>query len=804
MGSNSTEPLNGGWPAYEFGDNQFSGILRKPNGQAAFRTWARPSSDSPNVFMVEFQDEFNEYQQDSLSLLDLDDSLLGSQEIGATLTALGVPNFNQATRVASLQLNKSIRGNTYVDLETSVRGATLRPGDLITITYSREGWVRQPFRIIRLAPNANFRTAAITAQIHDDLWYDVDGPTGSGSGRQPGFEVGLPRPLLGTKVDAAGNVDFEVSEVTVNTTDGATSVQLTAAFVTPTKTLAAGSGIPLVGLNPGIAATGGTLPGGVNYYYGVSGVDASGSESGLSFLVLARILAGTHTNKVTLPTLSFPRSASAFNVYRGTTPDQLLQIAANLPLADHFIDPGSSPTLVSPPDVNYDHANFYWRIELQPEEIVDIHSPLTVGNSALQMLPNELSGALVRITKGQGATQERKIVGNSGKAITIDNPWHIEPDATSWFAVSESSWQFGATGATSPITFEVPNREATTLQISGRSANVRNQESAYELSPLTRWQIVGGGSLLDTDVPPAPSFGISAIGQGTIEVPGIGFSVTENTRTVNAGTLTVWYWDELSFPTPYGLVADLVGSATEVSLNTAVNFDAGDHIQIGSEIMVLASPVTNASTVSVIRGTFAPSAEAHTKGTPIYLLDRKIFVMPFARDFFGSLASGSYAYPVYLADVRVVAAELFVTNSHGNGDVTRKSFTNNIQNGIRTLSGGQLSIQLEGMLAIQTGAAPPLTIDATHSVNDVYATVGTAPTGSPITLELTQQPRNLASPPVPYCTLTIAAGSTISDVVDGSTLPPIQVDNLIGLNITSVSQTSDTLPGSDLTVTIRL
>ena len=33
--SNSTQPLNGGWPSYEFGDgsNGFSGILRRPNGE---------------------------------------------------------------------------------------------------------------------------------------------------------------------------------------------------------------------------------------------------------------------------------------------------------------------------------------------------------------------------------------------------------------------------------------------------------------------------------------------------------------------------------------------------------------------------------------------------------------------------------------------------------------------------------------------------------------------------------------------------------------------------------------------------
>ena len=40
-GSNSTEALNGGWPAYEFGDNAFSGIARKPNGESSLMVSSR-------------------------------------------------------------------------------------------------------------------------------------------------------------------------------------------------------------------------------------------------------------------------------------------------------------------------------------------------------------------------------------------------------------------------------------------------------------------------------------------------------------------------------------------------------------------------------------------------------------------------------------------------------------------------------------------------------------------------------------------------------------------------------------------
>ncbi len=192
--SNSVEPINGGWPAYEFGDNSFSGLLRKSTGESTVRVYSRPIADSPNQMAVEFQDEFNEYQQDSISLIDIDDVQLSGQPVTTSLTALGLPNFNQAARAITLQLNKSVQGNTYVDFETSVKAFGLKPGDLITLTYAREGWTRQLFRVIRVAPGQNYRTATITAQIHDDSWYGPNALLATGGiGRQAVAGTGLPR-----------------------------------------------------------------------------------------------------------------------------------------------------------------------------------------------------------------------------------------------------------------------------------------------------------------------------------------------------------------------------------------------------------------------------------------------------------------------------------------------------------------------------------------------------------------------------------------------------------------------------------
>ena len=107
---------------------------------------------------MEFQDELNGYQQDSFELVDVDDVARAGQEIASGLTALGIPNFDQAARIAKFNLDRSIGGNTYVDFETSVRGLGLRPGDLISLTYLKEGFERQPFRVLKITPGLNYRT----------------------------------------------------------------------------------------------------------------------------------------------------------------------------------------------------------------------------------------------------------------------------------------------------------------------------------------------------------------------------------------------------------------------------------------------------------------------------------------------------------------------------------------------------------------------------------------------------------------------------------------------------------------------
>jgi hypothetical protein len=793
--SNSTQPLEGGWPSYEFGDgsNGFSGLMRKPSGEPSFRVYTRSIADTPNLLTVEFQDSLNEYQQDSFSLVDADDVSRCGQEVTQTLSALGIPNFDQAARMLKLNLDRSVRGNTYVEFETSVRSFGIRPGDLITVTYLKEGFNRQVFRVLKIAPGANHRTSTITAQIHDDSWYaDSNGQVTSASGgrRQGGAGIGVPSPLLGNVLDAQGDIQFGIEESATTAGDGSVQTNLRVGFVAPAVAAAAGPGIPLLSLAATLG-TGGTLTGGQTLYYAVAGVDASGNESLLSFIVRAFTL--SNGSSVSIGGLSFSPDTVSFNVYRGSIPAQLFRIASKQAIAAQFTDAGFSKQLIAPLDPNFDHANFYWRMELQSESAVTIHSATTVGNNGLHMTANRYLGMIARITRGLGTGQERAIAANTATELTVSPAWTVIPDASSFFVVAETGWQFGALATSSPVQFAVPNRGGETVQVCGRAANVNNLECAAELSTVTRWQI-GGSGTTDMDVPPVPYFGLGA-GQsaGTVELSGVSFTDLTNTSTVSAATLTMHYCDELR-GRPTLALAQAAGVAdTTLQLSAAGDATAGSFVQIDSEVIRVEAVANGGTQYQVTRGMHSSPAAAHAAQAAIYTLQNKTVIAAFPPNFFGSPYSGSWSQAVTLRDVRVASAELFVTNARGNSPVRSICLTSSVDQGLRTLSGGQYSIQVDGFLAVESSVAPALVVEAAHSVRDIFAVLGSV-ADAVVSLRVDVDGS-------PYCTLSIPAGTTTSAAASGSVAGPLAAGAKVTLAVLAVGQA---YPGANLTVLIRL
>jgi hypothetical protein len=809
-GSNATEAVTGGWPAYEFGDGTAgtTGILRRPNGEPWIRVWSRSTADTPNRLSLEFQDAFNQYQQDSLSVTDVDDMLLVGQEVNLTLPVLGIPNFNQAARIAEFWLDKTIAGNTYVEFATTMRGLKLRPGDLITVTYLKEGFDEQVFRVVKVAPGLNYATALITAQIHDDAWYSDTNADVFGSGlpgRQPGYGIGTPRPVTGKVVDQYGDPQLQITEQDTAGTDGSLTITLSTGFNAPRSPAINGPGIPLLSLAATTASTGGTLAGNQTLYYAVTGSDASGAESAISFVVPATIPDGTNTNTVTLTELSFTSDTVSFSVYRGPAPMQLVQIASGQGIATSFTDTGLAATLTPPPDENYDHTNAYWRLELQPEEPVEIYSATTIGNAAVPMEANEFAGMTVRITRGQGAAQERTVLSNDTSTITVSQAWDTAPDATSYFSVAEAGWHAGSSGSAGPLAFTVPTMIGATIEVTARSANVYDWECPPELCLVTPWRLTGGTGGTDSGVPGASAFALMTGGQGDVELTGVGFAGLTNTSSISSGTLTLYYWSELTYPTPDALGAAAGAADASVTLAQATTIQAGDTIQVDAELLTVTQ--VSGLQLSVTRGALGSTAAAHSATAPVWRLTEIRLVVPFAANFFGSPASGQYTYTALLPDARIAAASFFATNAFGDSPTTTANFMNTVDTGLRTLSGGQYSIQVAGNLAVETNAAPPLTVRATHAVWNVWAQVNQAPAmpantppdtpDEPVTM-------NVMLNGAVYCTLSIPTGRTYSSAVNGLTLPPLPAGGLITLDITQVPQLSGSQPGRDLTVTINL
>jgi hypothetical protein len=180
-------------------------------------------------------------------------------------------------------------------------------------------------------------------------------------------------------------------------------------------------------------------------------------------------------------------------------------------------------------------------------------------------------------------------------------------------------------------------------------------------------------------------------------------------------------------------------------------------------------------------------------------LDTSIVVLTFAPGFFENRASNNYLSTFIMPDKRISAAELFVTNSFGNSQTFSASYTTN-KSVSRTLSGGQFSLQVNGYLATQQNAAPPLLVEASHAVRDIRMALSQPPTGYVVTVDLLQNGSE-------YCQLIYDPSQAIpTSVIDGENLPAMMeaAQLTINITVTLIPNYSAALnPGNDLTVTVR-
>ena len=800
-GSNSSEPLAEGWPVYEFGDgtNGTSGILRRTDRKPALRLWSNPTAETPNRYSVEFQDSFNGYQQDSVSLVDADDAIRVGYEISSPLPALGIPSCEQALRVVKFHLSRSIYGNRFLELETSVRGIAIRPGDVIAVTYPKEGFDRATFRVLSIQPSFDYQTVTIQAQKHEDAWYeDLKSPSGGRSSdpRRGGMHNGIPRPLVPTELLADGRLGFAIVEEEIIGTDGGGQVVLHLTFAPPKLPSAEAWRRPLVSMIPRVEDEGQLEPSRI-YYYAVSGIAENGDESGLSFVVAAETPSLPGGYSVTLTGLWFPKGYRGFRVYRGNRPSTMALILESDVLETEVKDSGSEPSGEVPPDDNYDHANFYSRMEVLPPMSVGTCGPASLSCEELKIADDALKGYILRITEGPGAGQEMQIVSNRDTTITLSQAWLTPPDSTSRFIVAEAGWQFAGTTTTSDIRFAVPNRRGSIIHIAGRSANFLDVECDPSQCFIERWTIGGsGGGESDGDIPPKPHFSLTSIQPQVVEVSGIGFDSLENTQTIQAGTLCLYYWDEVAANPTGRLDLELPPAGQIVELESDASLVVGDMLQVERELVQVLSIIDDRH-FEIDRGKLGSPIAQHGAGTAVELLSRSIALTAFPKEFFGSSASGAFIWQVPAGTWRIAAAELYVTNSIGNSPTSANSFTTTPDRGLRVLSGGQYTLQVPGQLAVRSNCVPPIIIGEPRVIREILAATLVAPQGAPAIVRVTVDGTPLAD-------LTIPDGQSVSEPLSGAGLPVLAANSRLNLDILSVGSGNGIESGRDLTITVRL
>ncbi len=274
-----------------------------------------------------------------------------------------------------------------------------------------------------------------------------------------------------------------------------------------------------------------------------------------------------------------------------------------------------------------------------------------------------------------------------------------------------------------------------------------------------------------------------------------------NTRSIIAGTYRFHYYDEIA-GTPIGLASPVAVGDTSIQFvtvagpapETPVAVTPGSLMQLGHEIVLMGDQNPNGST-AVTRGVHSTTEADHDVITLVYPLNEKVAIVPFIRNFFGSPASGDWKYSVDLPNARLASVELYMTNSLGNGAITANPYTDTLTSGLRTLAGGQFSFQIAGYLAIQTGAAPDIIVDADRSVGDIFAVLRGAADGI-VSLQL-----NCNNQPYGEPLVFDPPGSIASSSIDGFNLPVLRGGDKLSLDVTGVGATN---PGNDLTVIVRL
>ncbi len=304
-----------------------------------FKVTARSIAETPNKVVIQFQDAENQYQGDSVSIIDPDAyTAAGQQEIALQSDFLGTESFDQSSRIGNLGLAEANRGNPRDDaggtlqfeFRTSMKAIhlTARAGLICLLSWAQLGLSQQPIRILSVKPSTDGRYWDIKAQWHNDDWYlDAYGQDPTPLYHNPYTDtpasVPLPwRPSFSSysSQDALYNGDgtFQAEVNNRPNQDGSNTPVISISGFGVVNKLSTTVQAPLVPLQGQAASTGGHLAAG-NWYAKIAALDSSGGLSSPSQTILTVIPAGVTTGTLTIPNLSWSANTTGFVVWIGNS-----------------------------------------------------------------------------------------------------------------------------------------------------------------------------------------------------------------------------------------------------------------------------------------------------------------------------------------------------------------------------------------------------------------------------------------------------------------------------------------------------
>lgn len=439
---NAAGAVANGYVAYSFDETN---IIRRDNGELAFRILPRISGDSPNRVTFTFQDEEYLYAGSSMSVVDPDDVIRSQQETSQALTVEGIPNYDQANRIAKMYLAEVHRGNEsgdtrgtrYFEFDTTFRAVRLRIGQICRISVAKYNLTGQLFRVTKIQPSANGEYFKITGHWHNDNWYtDAYGQSG-----QPSFQSKLrdrlerpsypwgpyaQQPITGNALYDAEDWGFSLQTVYEAAADGTAIAQLIVSGRKPVNDFAVLKP-PLVQPQGTTANTGGSIVGGGWVYFAaVCAVDAGGKLSPHSAVCQIAVTQAGTVNTITIPVVSWDSATVNWQVFVGRTPARMVWQASGTGTPASITITAWKPATYGAPDGEFD------RLLVKIKRV--FHSgvwggkAVTVGVGTLAIpgigwTVNEWAGYDVSLlAKGNGAVipiADFRVVSNTSDTLTV-------------------------------------------------------------------------------------------------------------------------------------------------------------------------------------------------------------------------------------------------------------------------------------------------------------------------------------------------------------------------------------------------